>query len=710
MEISLALPADFAPDNVPPRRDVISLFVNQKWDELDRVIICTNKFGEVTARFGDDVWDCSAYASDQGTDRNQRAFYFGYLTQSDYLLRQVKLIIYGWLYEQGHNSGARCKLSTLASRFNTGIKKILVVLEENNISDISSLTEPETWRLVEDSLAKRKLSKRTLELAFTGLRSIENLSRWLPFEFEIPLNVNRELAKKLACQTKLESKQTLAIPQSIANLIFGEALKLVEIAWPYRWKLAQLDRDLQSNYDAGRAIVDYKINTGIWQWLSNESDPVAYAKTYTEEINKATPRRQREIIQQALADTPLLPVGEKSLDGTWFSRWRSSLQSACFICCGAFTGMRVSELFELRSNSFSTYTFEGQVYHSVRAATHKLAAGKKTEEWLASPVVEKAIDLADALSSSSREQLLMVAAHTTNESQRDQLIKVSSNLWLTQHQRKNLPKLISRTKWNDRLRKFSKDVGAKVTKASLAEARQLNPRDNGAIDDKIELGKPWPLITHQFRRTFACFSIRNNLGNSIALKQQFKHVNLRMTEWYGNGALEARLSDVQFDSELKNILNEVAIESTTHAYFNWFNGSEPLSGSFGKAILAMREDIPIIYSSWDSLYRLVKENRLTLHGTLHSYCKNGYDCDMEGIVNPAFCVDCKTGGSVIDIEKAKWWQKRHFDIVSYMRNSQHLSLNEYAHCITQVRAAEKVMDELDLSYEAYEHPIKVIDL
>ncbi|RWU08865.1 hypothetical protein EGC76_10995 [Pseudidiomarina gelatinasegens] len=710
MDISLVLPDDFAPDNAPTREDVISLFINQKWEELDRVIVCTNKFGEVTARFGDEIWDCSAYAADQGTDRNQRAFIFSYLKQSELLLRQVKLIIYGWLFEQGHNTGARCKLSTLTSRFNTGVKKILLVLEDKNISDISSLNDPDTWRFVEEYLHKGQYSKRTLELAFTGLRSIENLNRWLPFEFEIPFDLNRNLAIKLACQTKLESKQTLAIPQSIANVIFGEALKLVEMAWPYCKKLAQLDRDLQSNYDAGRAIVDYKINTGIWKWLSNNSDQVDAAKTYAEEINKATPRKQSEIILQALSDTPLLPVGKKSLDGTWFSQWRSSLQSACFICCGAFTGMRVSELFELRSDSFSTYMFEGQTYHSVRAATHKLAAGKKTEEWLASPVVEKAIDLATALSSSSREQLLVIAAHTANNGQRDELIKISSNLWLSQHQRKNLPILISRSKWNDRLRKFSMLAGTKVTEASIAETRRLNPRDNGAIDNKIEIGKPWPLITHQFRRTFACFSIRNNLGNSIALKQQFKHVNLRMTEWYGNGAIEARLSDVQFDSELKNILNEVAIESTTNAYFNWFNGSEPLSGSFGKAILAMREDTPTIYSSWESLYRLVKENRLTLHGTLHSYCKNGYDCDMEGIINPAFCVDCKTGGSVIDTEKAKWWQKRHFDLVSYLRNNRSLSLNEYAHCITQVRAAERVMSDFNLSYESYQHPIEVIDL
>ncbi|ASG09017.1 hypothetical protein CEQ50_15760 [Vibrio anguillarum] len=47
-----------------------------------------------------------------------------------------------------------------------------------------------------------------------------------------------------------------------------------------------------------------------------------------------------------------------------------------------------------------------------------------------------------------------------------------------------------------------------------------------------------------------------------------------------------------------------------------------LSGAHGKAIVAMRkEGLPHIYSSWEVIYKAVKEKRLTLHGTFHSYCK-----------------------------------------------------------------------------------------
>lgn len=59
--------------------------------------------------------------------------------------------------------------------------------------------------------------------------------------------------------------------------------------------------------------------------------------------------------------------------------------------------------------------------------------------------------------------------------------------------KKNLPVLISRSKWNDRLKNFSRHVGAIVDKQALAECRQLNPRDRGAIEDKIRTGEAWPL-------------------------------------------------------------------------------------------------------------------------------------------------------------------------------------------------------------------------
>jgi len=687
--------------------DVIELVQKNNWNELNHTPTCIDKYDIVRARFGDNKWDCSPYATDKGSDQSQRVFDFTYLIDTPELLLQSKLIVYGWIYIQGNILGRKCKLSTLASRFNTGLKKILVSLIQDSGRNITDLNNYKKWYKLEETLKAQNFSRRTLELSFTALQAISGLNYWLPFQLELPNKSYKQLARKLSCRDKLESKQTLAIPQTLTEKIYGEAIKDVELAWPHRKKLAELERNLQSNYDIGRSRVDYKLATGRWTWLYDKNGELN-KKSYVEEINKATPKSQTEIIAQHLAGTKLLP--KHKADGNWLVRWRTKLQTACFICAGAFSGMRVSELFELHEDSFFTRTINGQVFHSVSAATHKLAAGAKHDEWLTSPITEKAISLAIELSACAREQLVKVATHSSDPGQVDKLIEISSNLWLSQIQRKNMPILITRSKWNDKLKKYSEKVGAIVSEADLRECRQLNPRDGGSINDKVELGKPWPLLTHQFRRTFACFAVRNNLGHPISIKQQFKHLSLRMSEWYVNGAIESRIKDISVDTELINLLNEAKIEQTTAHLDRWFNGEEQLGGTYGKAIVAMRNDKPVIYSNWDNLYRLVKEERLTLHGTLHSYCKNGHNCDMDGLINPAFCVDCRTGGSVIDLDKALWWQKKHEVLGAYLHKSLDINRNEFAHCITQIRAAEKVMDEFKIKFVKYEHPVHIIDL
>ncbi|MFQ2610804.1 hypothetical protein ACK3ZM_09010 [Aeromonas caviae] len=703
MAILLDLPRKFPAEHIPKGQNLNELLANQKWDELAQVPVCTDAYGQVVASFGDDIWDCTPFATDKGGENIQRKLSFNHLIDSPGLLLQAKFIVYGWIYHVAHRSGKRCKLTTLATRFNLDLKRVLISLQNQNLDDICELHKADVWAQLESDLESTELSSSTIEKTFSSLSAVTRLGDWLPFRLTLPDLQFKELANKLAAEGKLERRQTLAIPQTLADILYGKAVDLVEQAWPHQKKLIELERKLQENYDAGRAVVNRKIASGQWKWLHDENGNLDTHR-YSQEINFALPNDIAVIATTILKNTDLLPL--EKINGDWLVSWRGQLQAACFICCGAFSGMRVSELFELHKNSFVTYEIDGQKFNVLRAATHKLAAGKKYEEWLCSPIVKKAIELAQALSENQREQLSKMAEQSRDPARADELHEQAACLWLTQKRRSSPPIVIERNQWNKRLKRFAKQVGAVIDEKALEECRRLNPHENGLIETGVRVGHPWPFTTHQFRRTFACFAVRNHLGHPIAIKQQFKHLYLRMSEWYGNGAVKARLQDVQVDSDLTRLLNEAGIEHTTSTYDRWFNSDEPLSGSYGKAIVAMRDDKPVIYSSWENLYRLVKEKRLSLHGTLHSYCKNGYNCDMDGIVNPAFCVDCSSGSSVIDTQQAQWWQQTHTRLTNYLREQVNVSLGEYAHCITQIRAAEKVMHDHHIDYQAYQHPIE----
>lgn len=126
--------------------------------------------------------------------------------------------------------------------------------------------------------------------------------------------------------------------------------------------------------------------------------------------------------------------------------------------------------------------------------------------------------------------------------------------------------------------------------------------------------------------------------------------------------------------------------------------------------MKMRGDVPTIYSSWDTIYKAVKDGKLTLHGSLHSYCKSGYDCDMDGVVAPQFCVDCSSGSSIIDEQQAKWWQKKHRSLSAYMETGDDITVTDRSHYITQIRAAENVMRDFGMEFTPFEAELNITEV
>ncbi|WP_222838357.1 hypothetical protein, partial [Cronobacter sakazakii] len=83
--------------------------------------------------------------------------------------------------------------------------------------------------------------------------------------------------------------------------------------------------------------------------------------------------------------------------------------------------------------------------------------------------------------------------------------------------------------------------------------------------------------------------------------------------------------------------------------------------------------------------------------------------DMDGVINPAFCVDCSSGSSIIDEENAKWWQTKRRELTAYLAVNTSVSISIYSHCITQIRAAELVMRDFGMSFVEYKHQVEVTE-
>ncbi|MET2901251.1 hypothetical protein ABXV22_23580 [Vibrio rotiferianus] len=676
------------PDGFPQQHkveevDVVTLYHEGRFDELDKVVICKNDSGDVTATFGESNWGCLPFSR----KKEKNSLLFKEFDKHPELQRELKLFTYGWLFNKSPQQRKALKFSGVHSRL-TDIKPAYRHLAEQGFDSIQALSKPLNWADFESYLIKRQYAQGSLQKCFVAINAIIKDATWHQVEYGFSdLIKSKSLAKKL---NTTERQQTLTIPERLCDAIYGKAIELIKTAHPHRGLIAQTECELQDNYLEGVRTLDEKVANGVSFTFILANGEVDNHKRAVANRDYQ-PQSASDIIAPLAQKLPSIPLK----NGDDFLRYLGQLITASYIVCGGFSGMRDSELDKLTPNSYYKDTFEGREYHMLQSHTFKL--GEKRETWVTASSSKTAIELMTALTENWRQEA------TYPEK------KYQNSLWVNQTYRSCPPKLI--TNWNARLQRFCEHFNFFVTEEDYQECLDSNPQSHERVEKYVVVGKPWRMTTHQFRRSLAFYCIKNRFGTMVALKQQFKHLYLAMTEWYTNGGKLASYRSLVVDEKIQALLEDINAETTANKIFKQWHSDEKLSGSHGKAIIKMRAEVPMIYSSWDVIYRAVKDGKLTLHGSLHSYCKSGYDCDMDGVVAPQFCVDCSSGSSIIDEQQARWWQRKHNSLTAYMNeDGGDITASERSHYITQVRAAEIVMRDFDMDFVPFEAGLSIVEV
>ncbi|AYO16025.1 hypothetical protein D0812_17090 [Vibrio owensii] len=674
-------PSDFPVEHKVQPADIVTLYHEKLFDKLDAVVVCRDKDGNITATFGQSNWDCFSFSRKKGKNNLN----FSELDTYPELQRELKLFTYGWLFNLSPQQRKALKFLTLHSRLNKALVTYRFLAQEGAHS-LSALSSPNMRQKFDEYLIESEHSSGSLGQTFIAINKAMEYTPW----HKIALGFVRiQSIKEARRLNDIESQQTLVIPERLCYAIYGKAMALIEEALPHTALIADTERGLQDNYIQGKQILEDKVKAGSVFTFMN-SDGSINTKKFAQAISENQPNQPIELIKPLARKLPNIPLK----NGTNFQRYLGQLITASYIVCGGFSGMRDSELDKLTPNSYYQDSLSGRVLHLLQSHTFKL--GERRETWVTAAVSKTAIDLMSILTKRWREE-----AQYPEE-------KYTDSLWVNQTYRSHAPKLI--TNWNQRLRLFCKQFDFVVTEHDYQECMESNSSSQIKIKKQILVGQPWPMSTHQFRRTLAFYCVKNRLSSLVALKQQFKHLYLAMTEWYTNGGQIASLRDLKIDPQIQQTLNEINAESTTNKIFKQWHSDETLSGTHGKAIMKMRGDVPTIYSSWDTIYKAVKDGKITLHGSLHSYCKSGYDCDMDGVVAPQFCVDCSSGSSIIDEQQAKWWQKRHRSLSAYMATGDDITVTDRSHYITQIRAAENVMRDFGMEFTPFETELNITEV
>lgn len=683
----LELPGDVLKENNNGFRKVIELYNSQNMKNLFSTIATKDYSGEAKSYFGDEIWDLTAYVDSKITSKNKLIFSE---ISSENLAIEFKIICFTWMYAAGNaRKSATIKPATLIAR-HSKLMSVYKYLDSQGIESISSLKNVILFHQFCDYLQAQKHSTGNIRMLFNALNHVQRTSQITGIDFNIPVDRTfSEIAKDIADASSIDQKnQFYAIPTKIMEKLYLQVLNTVNTLHPYKEDIHKLLFDLKENYNLGKSIVDNKIDSGVWKWITKDSPD------YRVEVNKAKPTSYIDIIDAHVNGTILDEFVPKNM--TKIKGWISEVQVSCFIVCAAFTGMRRSELYGLHANSYKTTEILSQNFSTVESTYHKMTQSRGTvAEWVTVPVVKKAIELAEAIARHLRHQLLI------NED--PMCVHNSSCLWLGQNHKSSLPKVRGEGNMREQFYRIAEKANAYITENDLEEFKLINPNCNPLhADRKIVVGKLWPITTHQFRRTFAVFAKRHNLCSVVAIKQQFKHLDLPTSEWYGEGGIAAKLQSLHLDKELTSLLNEVNTEFKTQKIHDWYNNGEFLYGRMGGSLMRERRELPQMYKTWDVIYQHVSEGRLNLVGTLHSYCLAGYECNMKKVASPANCMNCEN--QLIDREKAIAWKERYdkcCDLLIEYSDLNTLNQSIYSHFYTQIKAAEKVMNYFKIEFKPF---------
>ena len=687
MRILLNLPGEVLQENLDGLQNVIELYESNDLHGLSSIPVTKDHIGANKSYFADDEWDMTAYVDKKIT--NKFKLFFTEIS-SDKLVNEFKLICFSWMYTPAaQRRNAPLKPTSLIA-LHSRLTQVYKFLDKMKWDSIATLSHPVSFYEFCNHIEEQKYSLGSAEHSFSVLKKVELSYEYLPIYLTLPTDqTSLALAKEYCCPNKNKADQFYAIPAGLMEKIYGRAINYIEELHPHKELLSELSTELKRNYELGKLFVDKKIDSGTWNWINKDSP------NYRVEVSKHRPQQYQSIIKSFLTGTPLEKYILNNVNK--FTAWLIKIQTACYIACAAFTGMRKSELYGLHGDSFIRREFNGKTIYSVQSFQHKMtqSRGQKTE-WVTSPITKKAIELAEALTRDMRNQLLSSDNLMKNQE--------ASCLWLIQSNKQKLPNIRFEGNLRFHFNALATEAGAIVDNKSLKEFKLINPNRNPLNADKrIQVGKIWPITSHQFRRTFAVFVRRHNLCSVVAVKDQFKHLDIPTTDWYGEGSSAAHLQGIDSDRELKNLILNVANEITTDTFYKWYNSSEVLYGKRGLEILKERASIPKDLKSWKQINEHVKAGRLTLVGTLHSYCLAGYDCRMDKVTSPANCFKCEN--QLIDEDKAQSWIERHkwvSDQVLYLDSVGSLTSSMFSHYITQIRAAEKVMHFFKIPHEKFD--------
>ncbi|EKG35658.1 hypothetical protein [Pseudomonas syringae] len=603
-------------------------------------VLCRDASGRATAIYGNDVWDFNPYrlsANRIGTLIFSKVFPSAG-AQERLLIDEAKFILYKIIYFSGGGVIGVLSPSTL-NQYWLIIRKMMVFCHEQHrrpLVGYLSIQQLLTVKVYMDAFIRNHVfgnTIKTLSAVMTQLVSI-GVGR-LGFVVVDP---------KLFDLKRPESNQHPIIPTSLYLNIINESAVLIDQLY--------------------KGVGAYE---SFLQCFADEHYGISYEAQKTRRLGGM--KNYRPDMLQALKDHNLEAVFSLEFECTKKRSLQAVLAKMLLVVktvIHLYTGMRDQDVMRMDYNCISQEVFRPDLidesgvirdsaqYFSVLSASTKFAGYRKEGRWFATFEVVRAITIAQAICRG------LAKLYNINFTDAPLFLNPSIVGY-----RRGKPEVavgnISLVHYT--IASFQKLT---ITPNDLVELAESDPKQDFYNQSSFAVGQPWPLTSHQFRRSLAFYGSSSGFLSLPTLRSQFKQLTNEMARYYSNGFENLKTIFGYYDEVEKDFVvpgNHFAFEFqmalpmsiANELISNLLTESDPLFGGTGSYIekqkrIAIEGKINI-QELRSETERRVRQGLISYRPTLLGGCTKVGRCDDFVLGNFVACLSCEN--AIIKPDKVK---------------------------------------------------------
>ncbi|ELB2861407.1 hypothetical protein QNE90_001010 [Vibrio alginolyticus] len=631
MEYTSTLFTSNPTQNVEPDRfTIIDKFIPQ-----DVFVLCRNSNGKSTATYGSMTWDFTPYRT---SPSSRSIMCFEGIIDDDHLdismvlINELKQIMFYLMYHVPAGKFGTLQISTLMGYF--------YALRQACYFCLSQASNP----LIKEITLKELVGNYVYHQAFADTQSGKKFCKVWPALLNRLRDKSNVLIDMIVSDTPVLTpndsnlEQTPIIPERIYVRHIDFFIDRICLLYSIKDRLAAAVFDMMPE-NSGYAPSKLKRLYG----LKNKND---WPDTYDEIIDR---NRIREVI-----------VGYYGARNKHqFVRAIHDIYTEMRLAIHFFTGMRKDELLRTLNDCIrkevispeyvdkeSQVTKKGRSVDIIRlkSTTTKFTGYKQDSAWIATPEVVEAVEVLETINKS------LLSLYDCDF---DELPLFANPSLITRRE----GAVAETTEGSKRVQRLIERIGLTITEEDYRYLCESNPLVDYSSKPEYQIGQPWPLRTHQCRRSLAFYAASSGHVRINTLRKQYKHLTREMTKYYAKNFERIKSIFGYYDPETKEYKlpeGHVAFEFQVAAPISQvdllmadtIDSKDVLFGKTGGYIEKSKEkikngDVDIRLVRNDTLKK-VENGEISYRRTLLGGCTKvgGCDCAILGEFSDCFYSEC----------------------------------------------------------------------